>query len=62
MAREPFAALLTTIWIGGLFFWLMKGFKGKLDDELTELKKKRNMATGYIIQVIGLIGALYIIL
>ncbi|WP_347065410.1 hypothetical protein [Flavobacterium sp. WV_118_3] len=33
MAREPFAAKLTSLWIGGFFFWILKGFKGKLTDQ-----------------------------
>jgi hypothetical protein len=33
---EPFAVRLTLKWIGGLFFWLLNGFRGKYSDMITE--------------------------
>jgi hypothetical protein len=29
MSKEPFAAKLTSLWIGGFFFWIIKEFRGK---------------------------------
>lgn len=52
MAKEPFAAQLTSIWIGGFFFWIIKGFKGKLTDQLILRFEKRNLWAGYIIQLL----------
>jgi hypothetical protein len=59
MAREPFAARLTTIWIGGAFFWLIKGFQSKYYDEIADKYNLRNMIAGYIIQIIALAGLVY---
>ncbi|MCC9017927.1 hypothetical protein [Flavobacterium lipolyticum] len=60
MAREPFAAKLTSIWIGGFFFWAIKGFKGNMNEQFTEKYELRNVWTGYLITllVIGIIGYL----
>lgn len=52
MAKEPFEAKLESIWIGGFFFWIIKGFKGKLTDQYIEEFEKRNIWTGYIITLI----------
>jgi hypothetical protein len=52
MAKEPFAAQLTSLWIGGFFFWIIEGFKGKLTDQFIEELKKRNLWTGYILQLL----------
>ncbi|RKR08598.1 hypothetical protein C8C83_0181 [Flavobacterium sp. 90] len=52
MAKEPFAAQLTSIWIGGFFFWILKGFKGKLTDQYVFELDKRNLWTGYILELI----------
>jgi hypothetical protein len=35
MAKEPFTAKLTSVWIGGLFYWALKGFSGKFTNQLT---------------------------
>jgi len=52
MAKEPFAAQLTSIWIGGFFFWILKGFKGKLVNQCNSEFEKRNLWTGYILQLL----------
>jgi hypothetical protein len=52
MAKEPFAAKLTCFWTGGFFFWILKGFKGKLTDQYAEEYKKRNVWTGYVITLL----------
>lgn len=54
MANEPFAAKLTSIWIGGFFFWIMKGFRGKLIDQYDEKYENRNVWTGYFITLISI--------
>jgi hypothetical protein len=59
MAREPFAAHLTSIWIGALFFWLMKGLKGKFSEQLKKEFENRNMWTGYLISVIAFAAIVY---
>ncbi|RPE12159.1 hypothetical protein EGT74_00960 [Chitinophaga lutea] len=62
MAREPFAARLTNIWIGGFFFWMLKGFSGKFADELAAEKERRNLRTGYLLSLIALILLFYALL
>ncbi|WP_262921813.1 hypothetical protein [Flavobacterium amniphilum] len=42
MAKEPFAVKLTCIWTGGFFFWILKGFKGKLTHQFAEEHESRN--------------------
>jgi hypothetical protein len=61
MAKEPFTAILTSEWIGGLFYWVLKGFTGKFTDQLTDNYKNRNFVTGYAIYISASIGLLYII-
>jgi hypothetical protein len=53
MAKEPFAAKLTSLWIGGFFFWIINGFKGKLIDQYEEKYDNRNVWTGYFITLIS---------
>lgn len=60
MAKEPFAALLTTIWIGGLIFWMLNGCKGRLSDQIVEAKKNRNLVAGYLVQLAALAGIAYL--
>ena len=52
MAREPFAEILTSKWTGAVFFWILNGFKGKYSDQLTQTNDKRNIWTGYIINLV----------
>jgi hypothetical protein len=59
MAKEPFASKLTSIWIGGFFFWIMKGFRGKLIDQYDEKYENRNVWTGYFITLILIIIVVY---
>ena len=61
MAREPFAAKLTSIWIGGFFFWIVKGFKGKLKDQFLKQYEDRNIWVGYIITIIFMMFMLYLV-
>ncbi|WP_428231619.1 hypothetical protein [Flavobacterium sp.] len=51
MAKEPFAAQLTSLWIGAFFFWMIKGFRGKLSDQFILQFEKRNIWIGYCIQL-----------
>jgi hypothetical protein len=53
MANEPFAAKLTSLWIGGFFFWIIKGFSGKLIDQYEKQYESRNVWTGYFITLIS---------
>ena len=55
MAKEPFATRLTSIWLGAIFFWLLKGFRGKLSEEISN-HETRNMWTGYIISLAALLS------
>ena len=41
-------------WVGGFFFWVIRGFKGKLSESYKPQNQKRNILTGYIIQIITL--------
>ncbi|HAH54793.1 MAG TPA: hypothetical protein DCM02_05770 [Flavobacterium sp.] len=59
MAKEPFAAKLTSIWIGGFFFWIIKGFSGRLIDQYEIEYEKRNVWTGYFITLIVLAIIVY---
>lgn len=52
MAKETFAAKLTSICIGGFFFWIIKGFKGRLTEQFIEKHENRNLWFGYIITLI----------
>jgi hypothetical protein len=56
---EPFAVRLTLKWIGGFFFWLLKGFRGKFSDIIAEKYNNRNMIVGFIIELIVLIAIVY---
>lgn len=59
MAKELVAAQLTSLWIGGFFFWIIKGFKGKLRDQFILQFEKRNIWSGYVIQLL-LVGILFL--
>jgi hypothetical protein len=62
MAREPFAAKLTSIWIGGFFFWIIKGFKGSISEQYTKECENRNVWVGYIITLLFVCIVGYVIL
>jgi hypothetical protein len=53
MAKEPFAAKLTSLWIGGFFFWIIKGFRGRLIAQYEEKYEDRNIWMGYFISLIA---------
>lgn len=59
MAKDPFAAKLTSLWIGGYFFWIIKGFRGRLIDEYEEKYESRNVCTGYFITLIAICFLVY---
>ena len=54
MAKEPFVAKLTSPWIGGFFFWIIKGFRGKLIEQYEKENAKRNIWIGYFITLISI--------
>ena len=58
MAKEPFAARLTCIWIGGFVIWLFKGCRGKLRGAFTEKYDSRNFWVGYAAIIISIVGFL----
>jgi hypothetical protein len=62
MPHEVQSAKDISNWIGGFFFWVIKGFKGRLSDYYSEQTQKRNVLIGYIIQVIILITCVYFFL
>lgn len=59
MAKEPFAAKLTSIWIGGFFFWIRQGFRGRLIDQYEKEYESRNVWTGYFITLIAMCILVY---
>lgn len=59
MAREPFAARLTSIWIGAFFYFICTGFRGKFKQQLQAKYESRNFWTGYLISVLALIAVVY---
>jgi hypothetical protein len=61
MAKEPFTAKLTSVWIGGLFYWALKGFSGKFTNQLTDQYKNRNFWTGYILSILMLSFLVYLV-
>ena len=54
MAKEPFAAKLTSLWIGGFFYWIIKGFRGRLIDQYEKEYENRNVWTGNLITLISI--------
>jgi uncharacterized membrane protein len=54
MVNEPYAAKITSLWIGGFFFWIINGFKGKLINQYEEKYESRNVWTGYFITLIAM--------
>lgn len=59
MAKEPFAAKLTSIWIGGFFFWIINGFKGNINNQYIKKYENRNVWTGYSITLLIVCIILY---
>lgn len=59
MAKEPFVAKFTSLWIGGLFFWIIKGFRGKLINQYEEKYEVRNLWTGYFISLLAMCVLVY---
>lgn len=63
MAKEPFAARLTCIWIGGFFLWMFRGFKGSLVEIFVEKNENKNFWIGYIVTIASfLIGIVLAVL
>ncbi len=62
MANEPFAAKLTSLWIGGFFYWIIGGFRGKLIDQYQEKYENRNVWTGYFITLISIGLFVYVLI
>jgi hypothetical protein len=51
MADEIGTEVLIAEYTGAFFFWMIKGFKGKLSTQLIDKNYKRNLYTGYIINL-----------
>lgn len=62
MSRELFASKLTSIWIGGLFFWIFKGFKGSYYDMISKKYETRNLWVGYFLMLAGALALVYYII
>ena len=62
MAREPFAARLTCIWIGAAIFFICKGFKGGIQNQLESKYDNRNFWTGYVFSLLLLGGIIYLVI
>jgi hypothetical protein len=60
MAKEPFVEKNTTIFIGGFFFWIIMGFRNKLEYQLSEKYTKRNFINGYTLLIFVLILLIFI--
>lgn len=61
MAREPFAARLTCIWIGAIFNFAIRGFRGNIHNQFKEENNSRNFWTGFVITIIALIAFMYLV-
>lgn len=61
MAREPFAAKLTSIWIGATFFWIFKGFRGSFKELITKEYETRNLVVGYFITLLVAVIIIYLV-
>jgi hypothetical protein len=61
MARELFASKLTSIWIGGFFFWILKGFHGSYQNMISKKYETRNSWVGYFLMLAGALGLVYFI-
>ena len=59
MAKESFAAKLTSLWIGGFVIWTLKGFRGRLKQQFEEKYENRNIWTGYLFTLIVVIIFIY---
>jgi len=62
MTKEPFAAKLTSLYIGGFFFWIINGFRGKITDQFTSENENRNVWVGYIITILVVCIVTYLII
>ena len=62
MAKESFAAKLTSIWIGGFFFLIIKGLRGRLNDQYEDKYENRNLWTGYFITLIVMFVLVYFLI
>ena len=61
MENEPTAPYLLCVWIGGFFYWILKGFSGKYVDQLKDELRSRNFWTGYVISMILVAAVVYVV-
>lgn len=55
MAKEPFSAKLTTIWIGAFIFFCLNCFTKTYKYLIQKRFEKRNLVVGYLFQIFLLI-------
>lgn len=61
MARAPMVPGFPLIWLGGVFYWVLRGFKGSLSDQLREKFDSRNLWTGYLLGMMVLLFYVYLL-
>ena len=61
MAKELFAAKKTSIWVGGVFHWLLRGCQGRLVHQWTARYERRNFIAGCVLNAIGLIWMFWLL-
>jgi hypothetical protein len=61
MANRTYSARLTSIWIGGLFYWIITGFKGTFDKQFIEKYENRNFWTGFALTMLVLVVVIFIL-
>ena len=49
MANDSLMHAMLSNWVGAFFYWMINGFKGKYQVQISEEKVKRNIWTGYVI-------------
>ncbi len=59
MAREPFSARLSCIWIGAFFFFILAGFRGGIRKQLNTAFENRNFWIGYLLSLMFLATFIY---
>lgn len=61
MAKEPFSARYTCVWMGALLFFVLKGFRGGIMRQLEPQFEKRNFWVGYFLSLVLLVIIIYVL-
>jgi hypothetical protein len=56
---DPYIGLITAKWIGGAFFWMCNGFRGRYANQIAEKYTRRNFIAGCILQLLFLLVVVY---